>query len=263
MPLLADLLKCNLDKSLGENDNFFTILKLQSNQLKFGRRWNQINLKGIIFISIMWLKCPGWSSRQWELPFKLSFLIISGLSVWYLTGSWNNAKVTPGSSDLLDFELRGRGEMTVAAPAALLSGGGLSWPSHQCNASFTSRPGPSAFLSTSPAAPQTRGAHRKKKKNTGLSFKTLRLVCSASFCFHFHPRASLSELLQNSQQSGGKVIPVERNTNKIKWLKLKMPTPRRTGGVWVCMCVSMAAIVDLADMCAAAAHVCVRVCAAG
>lgn len=74
----------------------------------------------------MWLKCPGQSSRQWELPLKLSFLILSG---WYLTGSWNNAKVKPGSSVLLDSELRGRGEITVAAPAALLSGGGLPWPS--------------------------------------------------------------------------------------------------------------------------------------
>lgn len=96
----------------------------------------------------MWLKYPGYSSRQWELPLKVSFLILLGLSVWYLTGSCNNAKVKPCSSVLLDSELRGRGEIPVAAPAALLSGGGLSWPSHFCNASFTFHPGPSAFLST-------------------------------------------------------------------------------------------------------------------
>lgn len=145
-----------------------------------------------------------------------------------------------------------------------LSWAGVAYPDRHISVTHPSPLVPDHLHSWAQAQqPLRREELTGKKKNTGLSFKTLRLVCSASFCFHFHPRASLSELLQNSQQSGGKVIPVERNTNKIKWLKLKMPTPRRTGGVWVCMCVSMAAIVDLADMCAAAAHVCVRVCAAG
>lgn len=186
----------------------------------------------------MGLKCPGQSSRQWELPLKLSFLILSG---WYLTGSWNNAKVKPGSSVLLDSELRGRGEITVAAPAALLSGGGLPWPSR----------GVLHLSSCSICIPEQSA---RPEDLTGKQD-----FASGLFCIQFLSRSSHSFTIWAARVCSKNSLWREGHRCWEEYKQDEMTEAENANTAelrWrVCVCVCMAAIVDLADMlCARAAE---------